>query len=421
MIPFGLFISALLGRAAMPAARFALRAEELGVPISRARKLLPGTIHGRFSRAWVGAVVILGVFVAGVGVPDGLVTPASAAVEAPQQERSVEARPVAVPTPRVKGEEASHPAKKPPAPVWPKSGSARVNVVAGKAAAVPGLPVTVAAPDAKASATPRPGASPSSRKPASAARGEKAPKAAPSQEPVKPTPGSVTVKTFDNTVARKVGGVGMVLQLTRADGGTAPAAAKVTVDYSSFRGAGGGGFASRLTLVRLPACVLAQPLTAECAKQRSAQLRVLPVVNDVKTGHLTAEVEVAPAAGGTSTAAAGSAVTGGAQATPPASASAGAAAAGDTAAGSADGFVYAVAASAAATASGSLTGDFAASPLKPSGTWQAGQSGGAFSYSYPITAPPAPSGDAPELALQYSSAAVDSLTSQTNNQSGLVG
>lgn len=97
----------------MPAARFALRAEELGVPISRARKLLPGTIHGRFSRAWVGAVVILGVFVAGVGVPDGLVTPASAAVEAPQQERSVEARPVAVPTPRVKGEEASHPAKKP--------------------------------------------------------------------------------------------------------------------------------------------------------------------------------------------------------------------------------------------------------------------------------------------------------------------
>ncbi|MBD3147076.1 DNRLRE domain-containing protein [Microbispora bryophytorum] len=231
------------------------------------------------------------------------------------------------------------------------------------------------------------------------------------------------MKTFDNTVARKVGGVGMVLQLTRADGGTTPAAAKVTVDYSSFRGAGGGGFASRLTLVRLPACVLAQPLTAECAKQRTAQQRVLPVVNDVKTGHLTAEVEVAPVAGGTSPAAVGSTGTGGVQATPSANASAGTAAAagGDTAAGSAGGFVYAVAASAAATAEGSLVGDFSASPLKPSGTWQAGQSGGAFTYSYPITAPPAPSGDAPQLALQYSSAAVDSLTSQTNNQSGLVG
>ncbi|MEV4322173.1 hypothetical protein AB0J37_08085, partial [Microbispora rosea] len=72
-------------------------------------------------------MVVLGVFVAGVGVPDGLVTRASAAVEAPQQERSVEARPVAVPTPHVKGEEASHPAKKPPTPVWPKSGSARVD------------------------------------------------------------------------------------------------------------------------------------------------------------------------------------------------------------------------------------------------------------------------------------------------------
>ncbi|GGO28491.1 hypothetical protein GCM10010116_57120 [Microbispora rosea subsp. aerata] len=227
----------------------------------------------------------------------------------------------------------------------------------------------------------------------------------------------MTVKTFDHTVAGKVGGVGLVLQLTRADGGTAPAAAEVIVDYSSFRGAGTGGFASRLTLVRLPACVLKQPLTAECAKQRAAQLRVLPVVNDVKAGRLTAEIEVAPAAGGTSQAAAGSAGAGGAQAAPSPNASAGSGAA----AAPAGGFVYAVAASAAATASGSLVGDFTASPLKPSGTWQAGQSGGAFTYSYPITAPPAPSGDAPELALQYSSAAVDSLTSQTNNQSGLVG
>ncbi|WP_179155599.1 SpvB/TcaC N-terminal domain-containing protein [Microbispora sp. GKU 823] len=80
-----------------------------------------------------------------------------------------------------------------------------------------------------------------------------------------------------------------------------------------------------------------------------------------------------------------------------------------------------MAASAAATAQGPMAGDFSASPLKPSGTWQAGQAGGAFTYSYPITAPPAPSGDAPKLALQYSSAAVDSLTSQTNNQSGIAG
>ncbi|MBX6168869.1 MAG: hypothetical protein IRY84_14680, partial [Thermobispora bispora] len=385
------------------------------MPISRARKLLPGAGHGRYVRAWVGAVVAFGVLVAGVGVPDGLVTAASAATEAQaQQERSVEGRPVVAPTPRVKGEEASHPAKKLPAPVWPKSGSARVDVVAGKAVAVPGLPVTVAAPDAKASATPRPGASPSRKRPSSASRGKKAPKVVSSQEPVKQAPASVTVTAFDNTVARKVGGVGVVLRLTRADGGTGPAAAKVTVDYSSFRGAGTGGFASRLTLVRLPACVLNQPLTVECAKQRAAQLRVLPVINDVKAGRLTAEVEVAPAAGG--------AGTGGVQATPSASASAGAsAAAGDATASPAGGFVYAVAASAAATAEGSLVGDFSASPLKPSGTWQAGQSGGAFTYSYPITAPPAPSGDAPELALQYSSAAVDSLTSQTNNQSGLVG
>ncbi|MEN3541313.1 SpvB/TcaC N-terminal domain-containing protein, partial [Microbispora sp. ZYX-F-249] len=239
------------------------------------------------------------------------------------------------------------------------------------------------------------------------------------------SPASVTVKTFDNTVARTLGGVGMVLQLTRADGGARPALAKVTVDYSSFRGAGGGGFASRLTLLRLPACVLQQPLTPECTKQAAAQRRVLPVVNDIKTGHLTAEVEVAPAAGGTTPPPAGSAAGTGTQAAPTIaatpSAKASAASPAAAAGGTADAFVYAVAASAAATAEGSMAGNFAASPLKPSGTWQAGQAGGAFTYSYPITAPPAPSGDAPQLALQYSSAAVDSLTSQTNNQSGVAG
>ncbi|MBE3013090.1 DNRLRE domain-containing protein [Microbispora sp. NEAU-D428] len=402
------------------------------MPISRARKLLPSTVHGRFSRAWIGAVVALGVFVAGIGVPDGLVTPASAATETQtQQERSVEGRPVAAPTPHVKAEEASHLAKKPPAPVWPKSGSARVDVVAGKASAVPGLPVAVAAADAAGatpgsspSASPSPAPSPMSKKWVSG-WDEKSPKAEASQEPVMESPASVMVKTFDNTVARKVGGVGMVLQLTRADGGTSSAAAKVTVDYSSFRGAGGGGFASRLTLVRLPACVLAQPLTPECAKQRAAQLRVLPVVNDVKTGHLTAEVEVAPAADGTTPGAGNSAGGSGAQATPTtattASAKASLASPAAASGGTADAFVYVVAASAAATAQGSMAGDFSASPLKPSGTWQAGQAGGAFTYSYPITAPPAPSGDAPKLALQYSSAAVDSLTSQTNNQSGIAG
>ncbi len=392
------------------------------MPISRARKLLSNTVHGRFSRAWVGAVVVLGVFIAGVGVPDGLVTPAGAAVDTPQQERSVEGRPVAAHRPRAKGAEESHRAKAPAQPVWPKSGSARVNVIAGKGpVAVPGLAVSVApagdGPPAAASPAPTPSASPST------AAGKKSPKAkkpaapqqqvenspstaaVPSQGPAKESPASVTVQTFDNTVARRLGGVGVALQLTRADGGTGMAAATVTVDYSSFRHAGGGGFASRLTLVRVPACMLQQPPTAECAKRRVAQQRVLPVVNDVKAGHLTATVDVAPIVGA-----------GGMDASPSA-----VSAAGGTSAAAADGFVYVVAASAAATASGSLAGNFSATDLKPSGTWQADQSGGAFTYSYPISAPPAPSGDAPALALQYSSSSVDALTSQTNNQSGLVG
>ncbi|MBP2702189.1 DNRLRE domain-containing protein [Microbispora sp. RL4-1S] len=149
--------------------------------------------------------------------------------------------------------------------------------------------------------------------------------------------------------------------------------------------------------LKLPACALTLPLTPRCARERAAQRAQLPVVNDVKNNRLTAEVEVtSPSATG----AVPSAVSG---TTVP------------------EGFVYMVAASAAATAAGSAVGDFSASSLSPSGSWQVGASGGAFTYRYPIIAPPAPSGPGPDLALEYSSATVDALTAVTNNQSGVAG
>ncbi|SIS11913.1 hypothetical protein SAMN05421833_1291, partial [Microbispora rosea] len=132
----------------------------------------------------------------------------------------------------------------------------------------------------------------------------------------------------------------------------------------------------------------------ECVERAKATTRTLPVVNDVVHGRVTAVLDADPApVAGSGVAAAG--------------------AAGDAS-------VYVLAASAASTAS-DATGSFAATDLKPSGTWQVGLSGGGFSYSYPLPAVPAPGGSAPGLALQYSSSSVDSLTSYTNNQASVVG
>ncbi|MFJ7217503.1 RHS repeat-associated core domain-containing protein [Amycolatopsis sp. NPDC098790] len=66
-------------------------------------------------------------------------------------------------------------------------------------------------------------------------------------------------------------------------------------------------------------------------------------------------------------------------------------------------------------------GDYAATSLSPSATWQVSGQTGDFSWSYPLRTPPAPGGLQPNLALSYSSGAVDGLTSSTNNQASWVG
>ena len=67
-------------------------------------------------------------------------------------------------------------------------------------------------------------------------------------------------------------------------------------------------------------------------------------------------------------------------------------------------------------------GNFNASSLSPEGSWSAGGGDGSFTWSYPITVPPASAGAvAPHLALSYDSAAVDGETGTTNNQSSWIG
>jgi hypothetical protein len=66
-------------------------------------------------------------------------------------------------------------------------------------------------------------------------------------------------------------------------------------------------------------------------------------------------------------------------------------------------------------------GNWGATDLKPSGTWQAGTSGGGFDYDVPLPEAPSPAGNGPDLSLQYDASSVDGQGRWTNNQSGVVG
>jgi RHS repeat-associated protein len=66
-------------------------------------------------------------------------------------------------------------------------------------------------------------------------------------------------------------------------------------------------------------------------------------------------------------------------------------------------------------------GTSTATSLSPSATWDVSEHTGDFSWSYPLSVPPAPGDLQPSLALSYRSSAVDGRTSVTNNQPSWVG
>jgi RHS repeat-associated protein len=66
-------------------------------------------------------------------------------------------------------------------------------------------------------------------------------------------------------------------------------------------------------------------------------------------------------------------------------------------------------------------GGAAATALKPSSSWQVGEGSGEFAWSYPFALPPGMGDEAPELALNYSSAAVDGMSSPEAGQASAAG
>jgi hypothetical protein len=264
-------------------------------------------------------------------------------------------------------------------------------------------------------------------------------------------PSRVTVSVASRAAAAAAGIRGVIFSVSRADGLAATASMHVSLGYSGFASAYGGDYTARLHLVELPACVLTTPRVPACRKQTP-----LRSADNVVKAQLGADIALPAGAAGTpppvsarpsapASPSPSSSASPSAHAAPPASRSAhaappvspspsvsgsppaspsrAAAAFGSspaqlTAATAATGGTAVLAATASTSGSG---GSYTATPLSEAGTWQAGGSSGAFTYSYPITVPPVPGGLAPQVSLDYNSQTVDGLTSSTGNQASWIG
>ncbi|PSM43648.1 type IV secretion protein Rhs [Streptomyces dioscori] len=180
---------------------------------------------------------------------------------------------------------------------------------------------------------------------------------------------AVTVQVLDRETAAKLGVKGVVLKVTGAKGG---GKARLGIDYSAFASAYGGDWAGRLGLSRLPDCALDDPTAAKCRRTDT-----LDFTNNRAQKQLSAPLSLSSS---------GAPV---------------------------------MLALAAGTKSGA--GDYKATPLAASSTWEAGGSSGSFTWSYPLRVPPAAAGPQPSLAFSYDSGAVDGRTANTNNQGSQVG
>ncbi|GHJ47115.1 hypothetical protein Cs7R123_44570 [Catellatospora sp. TT07R-123] len=200
-------------------------------------------------------------------------------------------------------------------------------------------------------------------------------------------PAAVQVEVLGKQQADAVGAA-LLMRVSRTDGGTG-GAVRLGLDYSSFAHAYGADWAWRLRLSQVPQCALSTPPVAACGVATP-----LASVNDGKAGQVSAEIALGQ---------------------PVQETAAGALAAG---AQNADAAGVVVAMSAGAT---SEVGNFTKSDLKQSSSWSAGGSAGNFNYSYPIEVPPVPGGLAPQVALTYSSGAVDGQTAGGNTQPSVIG
>ncbi|WP_189220855.1 MULTISPECIES: RHS repeat domain-containing protein [Streptomyces] len=274
----------------------------------------------------------------------------------PSAEKPVEGHDGIAVKPRTLSTEPATPKEKPEA-TWPTTETAVVTVpkasptTAGKPVKAEDLPLAVSVPRTVASKNPDTRA--------------KAAKSA--------AHGAVTARVLDRKAAEKAGVNGVLLALEAGDAqGDQPGTVGAVVDYSSFAEAFGGGYASRLTLVELPACALTTPDKAACRTGAPVD-----AVNDTEKRTLTAQTLALKASAPT---------------------------------------VLAVTAD-----DSGKTGDYKATSLSPSAAWDTRLNTGDFTWSYDMPVPDVPGGLSPRVGLAYSSSAIDGRTGGTNNQASWVG
>jgi hypothetical protein len=176
----------------------------------------------------------------------------------------------------------------------------------------------------------------------------------------------VRVEVADRATASAAGATGLLVSLHSGVAGKA----SVGLDYSSFRNAYGGDWATRLRVVQLPECALSSPAAAECTTGTP-----LRAYNNVQAGRITADVTL-----------------------------------------STQSTVLAL-----TTAPSGSAGDYKATALSASSSWQAGSAAGEFSWNYPMDTPDGLGGPEPDLSLAYSFGSIDGRVASTNNQSSWVG
>ncbi|HUZ37143.1 MAG TPA: hypothetical protein VMV17_12515, partial [Streptosporangiaceae bacterium] len=205
------------------------------------------------------------------------------------------------------------------------------------------------------------------------------------------TAAKVAVAMAPRATARRLGVSGVVFTAALPSA-LRGASVRLAVNYRGFADVYGGDWASRLRLVRLPACALRTPSVPACRVQTPVRS-----VNNSTAGTVTAQVAL------------------------PAAAPAGPVLGGSPAPLAMRASQPRLVVLAASSDAGGGGGDYTATSLQPSGSWQAGGSTDSFAWSYPMPTPPVQGGLKPALNLTYNSQAVDGLTSSTNNQPSGVG
>jgi RHS repeat-associated protein len=185
---------------------------------------------------------------------------------------------------------------------------------------------------------------------------------------------SVRMSVLPHRTAVTAGVRGVVFTVAAATGSPG-GALRAGIDYAAFSQASGGNYGLGLGLVELPACALTTPSRPACDREIK-----LASVNDDAAQTVSAAVSV-PASGA----------------------------------------AVVLAATTAYSDGGGSAGTYNATSLKPSGTWSEGGSSGSFTYSYPITVPPAPSSLSPSLSLDYDSGSIDGQTAATQAQASWIG